>query len=85
VNDSEANSRPRRRRSDTARMDTSEESLSRAMNSLPMGGRMTLTACGMMIWDMAWAWVMPRERAASICPLGMDWIPARKISPMYAP
>ena len=52
------------------------------MNSLPIGGKMTLTVWGRMIRQRAWVLDMPRASAASICPLGMDWMPARNISPM---
>ena len=52
------------------------------MNSFPTGGRIILKVCGRMTFLIAWARVSPRASAASICPLGMDWIPALKISPM---
>ena len=66
-------------------IDTSAESLIIAMNSLPMAGVMIRTACGRMIRRIVMRSVMPSADAASIWPRGTAWIPARKISVMYAP
>ncbi len=41
-------------------------------------------ACGTMIETIAFAGEKPSERAASICPLGTAWMPARMVSAMYA-
>ena len=64
---------------------TREESLIMAMNSLPVGGMITLTACGSTMRRIVCARVMPSACAASTCPCPTDWMPARKISAMYAP
>lgn len=45
---------------------------------------MIRNACGTMIETMARACEKPSERAASICPLGTAWMPARNVSAMYA-
>ena len=58
----------------------SEVSLYMRMNSLVMVGITRRTVCGMITWIMVWAPLIPSERDASNCPLGMDWMPARKIS-----
>ena len=55
------------------------------ISSLVSGGRMIRNACGMTIETMARLWDMPRDRAASIWPLGTAWMPARMVSAMYAP
>ncbi len=60
--------------------DTSAEFLISAMNSLPSGGIMRTTACGSTTLRIAWPEDMPMERAASICPLSIDWIAPRTIS-----
>ena len=65
--------------------ETSAESLIMAMKSLPMAGITMRTACGRTIRRIVWASVMPSAAAASRWPRGMAWIPARKISVMYAP
>ena len=59
---------------------SSDVSLYSKMNSLVSVGITFRNVCGMMIDTMVWVALMPSERAASDCPLGMDWIPARKIS-----
>jgi len=66
-------------------MDTRELSFSSAMNSLPTGGRMVRHAWGNITRNMVWPRLKPRDRAASVWPLSMDMMPARKTSPMYAP
>ncbi len=48
------------------------------------GGRMIRNACGTTIDTMARACEKPSERAASNCPLGTAWMPARIVSAMYA-
>ncbi|MNN80101.1 hypothetical protein D3C81_1968020 [compost metagenome] len=58
----------------TARMD---EFFTRFKNWLPMEGVAILMAWGKITWNMVWLYVRPVARAASLCPLGMDWIPAR--------
>ena len=58
-------------------MPTSEVSFISAMKSLSRGGMTLLTACGTMMWRIDWPWLMPSERAASICPEGTASIPAR--------
>ena len=65
--------------------DTSAESLIIAMNSLPMAGITIRIACGRTIRRIVWRSVMPSAWAASIWPRGIAWMPARKISVMYAP
>jgi hypothetical protein len=54
------------------------------ISSFVSGGRMIRNACGMTIETIARGCDMPSERAASICPLGTAWIPARNVSAMYA-
>ena len=39
-------------------------------------------ACGITIVVIACAWVMPSDLAASVCPLGTAWMPARNVSAM---
>ena len=56
-----------------------------AMNSLPVGGMMTRIACGSTTRRIFWRYVMPSASAASDWPCETDWMPARKISVMYAP
>ena len=60
--------------------ETSDEFLISAMNSLPSGGIMRTTACGMTIWRIAMRGGMPSDRAASIWPRSIDWIAPRTIS-----
>ena len=55
------------------------------MNSLVIVGMTRRMVCGMMTNSIVWAPFMPRLRDASNWPLGMDWMPARKISHRYAP
>ena len=55
------------------------------MNSLPMAGVTIRNACGMTIRRKTLDSGMPRARAASLWPRGTAWMPARKISVMYAP
>ena len=55
------------------------------LKSLPSGGTITRAACGSTIRRIANPWVMPSDRAASICPLSIASMPARMISRMYAP
>ena len=57
-----------------------EVSLYSRMNSLVMVGITRRTVWGMMTKIIVCAPFMPSERAASFCPAGMDWMPARKIS-----
>ena len=61
-----------------------EVSLYRRMNSLVMVGITRRTVCGMITNSMVCAPFMPSDRAASNCPLLMDWMPARNISHRYA-
>ncbi len=49
----------------------------RAMKSLSSGAITLRTACGTITLRIAWPWLMPSERAASICPSGTASIPAR--------
>src|SRR3989304_3024136 len=56
--------------------EASELSLSIATKSFPNGGRMTRTACGRMTWRIASHGLIPSDRAASVCPRGMDSRPA---------
>ncbi len=56
-----------------------------AMNSLPVGGMMTRSACGSTMRRIFCRYVIPNASAASDWPWETDWIPARKISVMYAP
>ena len=65
--------------------DTSELSLIIAMKSLPMAGMTIRIACGRTIRRMSCRSGMPSASAASRCPRGTAWMPARKISVMYAP
>ena len=66
-------------------IETSAESLIIAMNSLPMAGVTIRIACGSTTRRIVSRSVMPIDCAASIWPRGIAWIPARKISVMYAP
>ncbi len=73
------------RASSTPRKLTSAVSFIIAMNSLPVGGTTTRSACGSTTRSIRWPYDMPRASAASAWPCPTDWIPARKISVMYAP
>ena len=64
---------------------TSAVSFIIAMNSLPVGGMITRNACGSTTRFIFWRYVMPSASAASDWPWLTDWMPARKISVMYAP
>ena len=55
------------------------------MKSLPIAGITIRIACGSTIRRIVERSVMPSAAAASTCPLGTAWIPARKISVRYAP
>ena len=76
---------PLLRISERARIDTSEESLSIEINSFPIAGRTTLIVYEKITKKNVWLFERPKALAASVCPFGMDWIPALMISPMYAP
>ena len=52
------------------------------ISSFVSGGRMIRNACGMTIEIIARPCDMPSERAASICPFGTAWMPARIVSAM---
>ena len=56
---------------------TSEVSFISAMKSLSSGGITLRTACGTITLRIAWPWLIPSERAASIWPRGTASIPAR--------
>ena len=49
-------------------------------NSLAMAGRIFLMACGRITNRMFCTWLSPRDRAASVWPPSMDWMPERMIS-----
>ena len=70
-------SRPTRTTSARAMTLTSEVSFISAMKSLSSGGMTLRTACGTITWRIAWPWLIPSERAASIWPRGTASIPAR--------
>ena len=53
--------------------ETREESFIRLMNWPARGGSVRLKAWGRMMCRIACGTVIPRERAASICPRGIDW------------
>ncbi len=63
-------------------IETRDESLIIAMNSLPMAGITIRTACGRTIRRMTSRSGMPSASAASRWPRGTAWMPARKISVM---
>lgn len=65
--------------------ETSDESLINMINWEAIGGNTLRKACGKIISLIACAEVIPEERAASICPLGTDCIPALTISAIKAP
>ena len=56
---------------------TREVVLSIEMVSLPIGGMITRIACGRTIRRMVRAGDMPRDSAASVCPLSTEMMPAR--------
>ena len=62
--------------------ETSDESLSIAMKSLPIAGVTIRKACGAMIRKNVVRPVIPSDSAASVWPPGTAWMPARKISVM---
>ena len=68
-----------------ADVETSAESLVIAMKSLPIAGVTIRKACGTMIRTHDLPPVIPSDSAASVWPPGTAWMPARKISVMYAP
>ena len=55
-----------------------------ATKSLPSGGRMVRIACGMTTSRNRCQPVSPSAFAASTCPAGTDWMPARNTSAMKA-
>ena len=65
--------------------ETSDESLSIAMKSLPIAGVTMRNACGATIRMKVVRPLIPSDSAASVWPCGTAWMPARKISVMYAP
>ena len=66
-------------------IETSELSLIIATNSLPTAGVTIRAACGSTTRRRMSGSGMPSAWAASRCPFGTAWMPARKISVMYAP
>ena len=66
-------------------MEASDVSLVMATNSLHMAGSTFLNACGRMMRIIVWLAERPSERAASVWPRSMDWMPERKTSDIYAP
>ena len=60
--------------------DTSEVSLMRAMKSLPTAGMTILKACGRTMRRCVCQPLRPIAQAASFCPLGTAWMPARNTS-----
>src|SRR5690606_28561363 len=60
--------------------DTSAEFLISAMNSLPSGGIIRMTAWGRMMIRIDCTADMPSERAASFWPRSTDWMAPRTIS-----
>src|SRR5690348_3070400 len=65
-------------------MEASDVSLKRTMNWVTSEGIMFLRAWGRITNTMVWVPVRPTAVAASACPRGTDWTPARTISPRYA-
>src|SRR5690625_1418449 len=63
-------------------MNNNEVSLSSNTNSLVRGGMMMRNPWGRMIQLMVLVGDIPRDRDASVCPLGTAWIPARITSAM---
>ena len=61
----------------TAMAEQIDVSLNSEMKSLVTGGTTRRTACGTMIRRNAVSRLMPSDRAASICPLGIANKPAR--------
>ena len=55
------------------------------MKSFPIAGVTIRKACGAMILMKVVRPVIPSDSAASVWPCGTAWMPARKISVMYAP
>ena len=55
-------------------------SLMMVTNSLHMAGRMLRTAWGRITWRIAFQWLMPMQRAASIWPPGTAPMPERMTS-----
>ena len=45
-------------------------SFSSEISSFSIGAGILVTACGTTTWRIAWKWLMPSERAASIWPRG---------------
>ena len=54
-----------------------EVSLNSAMKSFTTGGMTIRTAWGTITRKIAWVGDIPNDSAASICPPGMAWMPAR--------
>ena len=50
-------------------------SFSSAMNSFSIGAITLRTACGTITWRIAWPWLIPSDRAASIWPRGHRFDP----------
>ncbi len=63
---------------------SSDVSLISSTNSLVSGGMMIRNACGSTTETVVHSGDMPSERAASSCPFGTAWMPARNVSAMYA-
>ena len=63
--------------SGAAMTDMTAVSFSITIEKFVIGGSMVRTACGMMMYFIARAGVIPRDSAASICPRWMASIPAR--------
>jgi hypothetical protein len=66
--------------SPTAITETSEVSLNNEIQVLASTGRMRRAACGITTLNIACRRDMPMARAASICPLRIELMPARKVS-----
>ena len=77
LNVSDWMSRPTWTTSESPRKATSEVSFISAMKSLSSGGITRRTACGTTTNRIDSPWLIPSDRAASICPPGTDSIPAR--------
>src|SRR5262245_24802569 len=65
-------------------IEASDVSLTRMMNCVTSDGSMFRTACGRMTARIVVPYRSPVASAASTCPRGTDWMPARMISPRYA-
>ena len=74
---SDCTSEPTRTTSSTPIALSSEVSFISAMKSFRSGGITVRTACGTTTCCIAFPWLIPSERAASICPRGTDSRPAR--------